>query len=114
MPFDLCNAPATFERLMEKVLQQLIKKICLVYLDDVIIFSKDFEGMMERLVEVGELSMKLPIYIVEMKDDCLLGNDFLSAMTFEEILVSFFGVSSQGRKEFVCSRTVRLVEFHCF
>jgi len=48
--------------------------------------------------------MKLPVYIIEMKDDCLLGNDFLSAMNFEETLVSFFGISSQGRKEFVCSR----------
>jgi len=48
--------------------------------------------------------MKLPVYIVEMKDDCLLGNDFLSATNFEETLVSFFGVSSQKKKEFVCSR----------
>jgi len=56
------------------------------------------------LVEVGELSMKLPVYIVEMKDDCLLGNDFLLAMNFEETLVSFFGDSSQRRKELVCSR----------
>jgi len=47
--------------------------------------------------------MKLLVYIVEMKDDCLLGNDFLSAMNFEETLVSFFGVSSQERKKFVCS-----------
>jgi len=58
----------------------------------------------EVLIEVGELSMKLPVYIVDMKDDCLLGNDFLSAKNFEEILISFFGVSSQERKEFVCSR----------
>jgi len=43
------------------------------------------------LIEVGKLSMKLSVYAVNMKDDCLLGNDFLSAMNFEEIFVSFFG-----------------------
>jgi len=52
MPFGLCNAPATFERLMEKVLQQLLHKVCLVYLDDVIIFNIDFKGMLERLRQV--------------------------------------------------------------
>jgi len=69
----------------------------------------------EVLVEVGELSKKLPVYIVEIKSDCLLRNDFLSVMHFEEILVSFFGTSSQGKKEFFCSWIEKkLVEFHCF
>jgi len=52
MPFGLCNAPATFERLMEKVLQRLLNKICMVYLNNVIIFSEDFESMIERLRQV--------------------------------------------------------------
>ena len=52
MPFGLCNAPATFEHLMEKVLQDILSKICLVYLDDVIVFSKTFEEMMENLRKV--------------------------------------------------------------
>jgi len=45
-----------------------------------------------------------------MKDDCLLGNDFLSAMNFEEIFISFFGIPSQGMgKNSFCSRIMKKI-----
>ena len=52
MPFGLCNAPATFERLMELVLSGLNWKACLIYLDDVIVFGKDFDSALLNLEAV--------------------------------------------------------------
>ncbi|XP_052696136.1 uncharacterized protein K02A2.6-like [Crassostrea angulata] len=52
MPFGLCNAPATFERLMELTLQGLHWDICLIYLDDVIVYAKTFDEMKTNLSRV--------------------------------------------------------------
>ena len=49
MPFGLCNAPATFQRLMDTVLLGLNFEICLAYLDDIILYSSDLQSHMERL-----------------------------------------------------------------
>lgn len=49
LPFGLCNAPATFERLMEKVLKDLSWSTALVYLDDIIVHGQTFAEEMARL-----------------------------------------------------------------
>ena len=48
LPFGLCNGPATFQRLMDRVLGRLKWQMCLVYLDDVLVFSL-FEEHLKRL-----------------------------------------------------------------
>ena len=58
MPFGLCNAPATFQRLMERVLGQLIGKGVLVYFDDVLIYAKTPEQLIEILEQVLKLFSK--------------------------------------------------------
>ena len=52
MPFGLCNAPATFERLMETVLSGLQWDICLIYHDDIIVIAKSFDEMLQNLETV--------------------------------------------------------------
>lgn len=49
MPFGLKTAPATFQRLMNNVLKDHIGKICLVYLDDIIIFSTSLQEHVQSL-----------------------------------------------------------------
>ena len=43
IPFGLCNAPALFQRLMERCMDALNLRDCLIYLDDIIIFSSTLE-----------------------------------------------------------------------
>ena len=52
MPFGLVNTPATFERLMEKVLRGIAWSECLVYLDDILVFGPDFATTLARLESV--------------------------------------------------------------
>ena len=49
MPFGVCNGPPTCQRLMELVLHGLQWQICLIYLDDIIVFSKNFPDHLKRL-----------------------------------------------------------------
>ncbi len=49
MPFGLTRAPATFLRLMDKILDSLIGKRCLVYLDNVIIYGSMFKETLANL-----------------------------------------------------------------
>ena len=49
MPFGLCNAPVTFQRLTDLVVAGLQWTSCLVYLDDVITLGQNFADHMQKL-----------------------------------------------------------------
>ncbi len=65
MPFGLCNAPSTFQRLMQQAFDGDIFNILLVYLDDIIVFSKNVEDHLTRLERVfqrlQEFGLKLEL-----------------------------------------------------
>ena len=54
MPFGLCNSPSTFQRLMEICLGDHCYQSLLVYLDDILVFSTNFDEHLERLGLVFE------------------------------------------------------------
>ena len=49
MAFDLTNAPATFQRLIERCMGELNLKKYLIFLDDILIFSVTFEEHIKRI-----------------------------------------------------------------
>ena len=54
VPFGLCNAPAAFSHLMDRVLSGLHWETCLFCLDDIIVFSSTWEEHLARLQQVFE------------------------------------------------------------
>ena len=52
MPFGLTNAPATFQRLIESCMGDLNLHHCLLYLDDIVIFSQTYEEHLNRLESI--------------------------------------------------------------
>jgi transposase InsO family protein len=52
MPFGLTNAPATFQRMINQVLREYLDIFVVVYLDDILIFSDDYETHGEHVHKV--------------------------------------------------------------
>ena len=52
IPYGITNAPPGFQRFINNCLQNLMAKVCMAYLDDVLVYSKTFEGHVENLRRV--------------------------------------------------------------
>ena len=67
LPFGLCNAPATFQTLMNSVFQDMIDESVLVYLDDIMIFSKTAEEHEKHVRQVLERLRQNKLYLNKKK-----------------------------------------------
>ncbi|GBG78224.1 hypothetical protein CBR_g26258 [Chara braunii] len=69
MPFGLTNAPATFQCLMDKVLRRQLNWFVVVYLDDILIFSKTIEEHLNHLKEVLQVLKEAQLHLKVIGDD---------------------------------------------
>ena len=49
MPFDLCNAPATFQRCMLAIFHDMIEESVEVFMDDFLVFGNTFDNCLNNL-----------------------------------------------------------------
>lgn len=62
LSFGLTNAPATFQGVMNKIFERYLGKFVLVYLDDILVFSKNQEEHLEHLRKVFDILRKNKLY----------------------------------------------------
>lgn len=93
MPFGLCNAPATFQRLMDRVLAGMQWETCLVYLDDIIVLAKDVPEMLQRLSQVFQRLKQANLKLKPAK--CCL---FRRQVVYLGHIVSEHGVATDPNK----------------
>lgn len=73
MPFGLINAPATFQRIMNNILNGILGNECFVYLDDIIIFSNSFESHLPKLRNVFNRLRENQLFIQPDKSEFIHG-----------------------------------------
>ena len=93
MPFGLMNAPATFQHLMESCLGELHLNWCIIYLDDIIVFSKTPEEHLRRLRGVFYKLAKAGLKLKPSKCEF-----FKSRITYLGHIVSAAGIETDPKK----------------
>jgi hypothetical protein len=72
MPFGLCNAPATFQALMNDVLRPFLHRFVLVFFDDILIYSKTWADHLRHIRAVLDELLHHVLFVKQSK--CIFGS----------------------------------------
>jgi hypothetical protein len=67
MPFGLCNAPATFQALMNDVLRPFLRRFVLVFFDDILIYSRSWADHLRHIRAVLEELRRHQLFLKRTK-----------------------------------------------
>jgi hypothetical protein len=93
MAFGLCNAPATFQALMNDVLRPFLRRFVLVFFDDILIYSRTWAYHLRHLRAVLEELRRHQLFVKRTK--CSLG---VSAVAYLGHVISAAGVATDPVK----------------
>lgn len=93
MPFGLCNAPATFQCVMNSILQPCLRRSVLVFMDDILVYSHSLEAHVQHLHEVFSLLRKHCFFVKASK--CSFARRSLDYLGH---IISAEGVATDPRK----------------
>lgn len=93
MPFGLKNAPAVFQRFMNDILRDLLDVYVVVYLDDILIYSKNREDHKKHVKEVLKRIQDNNLFLKPSK--CFF---YVTTITYIGIVISPEGISMEKDK----------------
>jgi hypothetical protein len=93
MPFGLTNAPTVFQYMMNDILQEYLDHFVVIYLDDILIYSKNEEEYEHHVRLVLEKLRERELYAKQEK--CLFHQLMIE---FWDYIVSGNGISMDGKK----------------
>jgi hypothetical protein len=93
IPYGLCNSPASFQRLMDLVLRNLIGYEAWVFIDDILIYSDTIEEHAKRLPNIFEWFKKANLQLQPEK--CAFAKDKVTYLGFE---LSYRGIEASPNK----------------
>ena len=97
MPFGLCNAPETFQTMMNTILREFLDQGIVVYLDDILIYSKNEAEHVQLLERILQRLSQFKLAVAAHKS------------TFHATEVEFLGYIVNGKIIHVSNETTKTI-----